>query len=430
MRLAELCPVPLPEDPSLPEEIFLGPGAGDTLTEVVKRYLGAKILLVADPDTRKAGETALETLRNQAFQIHELLLPKQPHADDAAIESILSEATGITGMLAVGSGTINDLVKSAATRCGVEYVVLGTAASMNGYASGIAAITSKGVKITLPARPPRAIVLDEAILMAAPLEMSQAGLGDLLSKPVSMADWWLGHRLEGSSYSDLPGKIVGEAVRTATANASGIPSRDPVAYQALARAVVLSGVSMVVAGSSSPASGGEHLMSHLWDMEAHLAGKPLRLHGAQVGVATLISAALYQRLLAESHPPIPIPPTWEEEQDRIQKVHGSLAEAVLDQARQKHSKRQDRLEILKADWAGIREDLRALGIPTSDQLRKPLVAAGAPRTLKDLGLSIEDALRALRIARDIRSRYTVLDLAYELGVFPDAIKEVLCGAGV
>lgn len=431
MLLQDLCATPIPPGFSLPEEVWIHPGAGDRLGEVAARYLKPPLLVLSDENTRKAALGPMEKF-SRAFsgQWREMVLSGHAHTDDPTIAEVMTEGGGIGGILAVGSGTINDIAKAAATRLGVPYLALGTAASMNGYASGIVAVTSNGLKTTLAATPPRAILLDTEILCAAPLELTQAGLGDLLSKPVSLADWWLSHQVEGAAYSELPGRIVSEAIDSILAEAAGIPARSPSALETLARAVVLSGVSMVVAGSSSPASGGEHLISHLWDMRALAAGRPLRLHGAQVGVATLITSALYQRVLSIRSPEFVPPRLWEAEAERIGAEHGPLAATVLPEAEKKHRLAAKRLEFLRGEWAGIRERLVSFGIPSPDRLRKPLLEAGAPHTLAELGVSREEARQTLLNARDIRSRYTVLDLAYELGVLPYSAEEVLGESGV
>ncbi len=309
-------------------------------------------------------------------------------------------------------------------------MVFGTAASMNGYASGIAAILSGGLKTTVASRPARAVVLDTGILAAAPAELTRAGLGDLISKPVSDSDWWLGDQLEGGGYSELPSRIVDAAVRAATAAAPGLAARDPRAHAALGEALVLSGVAMVAAGSSSPASGGEHLLSHLWDMENLAEGRETRLHGAQVGVATCISAALYQRILAAA-PRFTEPPPWAEEERRIRaEHHPTLVEAILPQAARKHARAAARVAALRDRWSELRDGLLARGLPTPADVRAPLVACGAPNTLAALGVERPDASRVLRLARDIRDRLTVLDLAFELGVLPGGVDDVLGDAGV
>lgn len=425
MKLTALCPVPLPADAVdiLPAEVHIGRGARRMLPELLARHAGAKPLTVFDPDTR----AAVAPLDPPAGALD---LGPHPHADDATVERVRAARAGETGYLAVGSGTINDLCKRAAALDGVPYVALGTAASMNGYASGIAAILSDGLKTTVTAAPARAIVLDTDVLAHAPPALAQAGLGDLLSKPVSDSDWWLADRLEGTGYSTLPGAVVDHAVAEAAKAAAGLAARDPEAHGALGVALVLSGVAMVVAGSSAPASGGEHLLSHLWDMEAHVAGRETRLHGAQVGVTTLISAALYQRLARLTRPRFTAPPPWPEEQARIRADFGPLADAVLPQAKRKHARAAERLDLLRDRWPEIRDALAARAIPTPAALRAPLRAAGAPNTLADLGEPRANAARVFRLARDIRDRITVLDVAFELGVLPGAIDAVLDDAGV
>jgi len=430
MELREYCPIELPEGLDLPGDVVLGARAGSAVAELIGTHVGDRALWIADPATWEAV-ASLDVTRS-VDDDDLALLALDAHADDANVARVLREATrrDATGLVAVGSGTVNDVAKLAATRAGVPYLVVGTAASMNGYASGIAAILSDGLKTTVAARPPRAIVLDSGILAAAPPALGQAGLGDLISKPVSTADWWLGHRLDGDSFDELPGRIVESAVAAAAAAASGIPRRDPQAFETLARALVLSGVSMVVAGKSSPASGGEHLISHLWDMEALAEGRPLRLHGAQVGVATAITAALYDRLLAFDRPAFPPPPSWHDEARRIAREHRALARIVIAPAERKHARTFARRTALRGSWDRLRDELRALAIPRPSEILAVLAAAQAPASLAELGVSPDDARRALLSARDIRDRFTVLDLAFECGYFPAHVDEVLAAAGV
>ena len=435
MKLEELCPLPLPNTNavgSLPREVFIGPAVADTIAGIIRRHAGPSVLLVCDPDTRVAAEQRGVEIDKLAERVDVVKLGAHPHADDAHIALVAGKAREVApdGLVAVGSGTVNDIVKKAASELELPFVVVGTAASMNGYASGIAAILSRGLKTTVPAWPARAIALDTRILADAPPALAQAGLGDLLSKPVSDSDWWLGDQIEGGGYSDFPGALVEHAVREATAAAAGLPRGDNAAYEALARALVLSGVSMVVAGSSSPASGGEHLISHLWDMEALAAGRSTRLHGAQVGVATCITASLYQALIRLDSPALTTPPPWSIETDRIRSDHGRLASALIGPAESKHARAEARVARLRDHWPEYRDHLSAARLPTPAQVRAPLQAAGAPHTLDALGISRADAARALRLARDIRDRVTVLDVAFELGLLPGAVDEILDAAGV
>ena len=434
MKLAELGSEPIPSGLDLSEEVLIGADLCGELPRLASEHAGPKPLWLADPRTWGAlcaADPHRDSGRPEAGpELH--LLCEDPHADTERVGQACAivEGGGFSGIIAVGAGTVNDIAKMASTLSGVPYLVFATAASMNGYASGIAAILVDGLKTTLEARPPRAIVLDSAVLAAAPPQLAAAGLGDLLSKPVSSADWCLGNRLEGSGFDALPGLIVDEAVALAARHARGLPAGEAAAHEALARALVLSGVSMVVAGSSSAASGGEHLLSHLWDMEALISGRNLRLHGAQVGVATCLSAALYHLLIGLESPDFPKTPDWARTSERIRIAHGELADVVLPQAEKKFAGFAQRSSLLRDEWPEIRAELATLGIPSADELRAILQAAKAPASLEELGIERDEAFDSLSRARDIRDRYTVLDLAFELGFFPAGIRQVLASSGV
>lgn len=430
MKLQDLCPEPLPQDVDLPIDIYIEAGAIQALPDVIQTHLGKRVFAIADPDTWNAANKNADVKHLIPDQLFIHSLPPHPKGKMELLDELAGEIKDVDGLLAIGSGTINDLVKSLSHRFDKPSVVLGTAASMNGYASSIAALMDNGLKVTVPATPPRAIILDLDIIKDAPLEMNQAGLADLLSKPVSGADWWVASRLGESEFNPLPGRIVDHAVRQAVKYAEGIPSGDAGALQALAEACVLSGVSMAVAGDSSPASGGEHLISHLWDMERLQQNLPMNLHGAQVGLTVCLSTAIYHALMQYERPAFPTPPSWQQEAARIPNNHGALTESVLPQAKQKHDGVMARRERLANLWPQIRQELIEMNIPTPQEIHNILGVAQAPDTLAALSLSAEDALRGLRISRDIRSRYTVLDLAFELGLFPDAIPDILAASGV
>ncbi len=434
MKLSSLCIDPLPDIPDLTEEVYIGIGAEFFLPGEMHRRLGEKAMCIADPDTWNAYSSSdPRLLSRERVSLH--LLPRHPQADSQTVRQLVEKAEGSTGLLAIGSGTINDLVKMAAYLLDIPYIVIATAASMNGYASGIAAILENGLKTTQIARPPRVIFLNTHILKIAPFKLTQAGLGDLISKPVSNADYWLCDQMENSGYSELPGKIVDRAMREALENLAGLTDKNDsedsyASFRLLSRALTLSGISMFVAGSSSPASGGEHLISHLWDMEAHTAQKETNLHGTQVGIATCITSALYHQLLRIEQPNFKNPEPWETEEKRIRQEFGPLSDTVLAQAKKKHEKAAMRVELLKKKWGKIREKLLAMNILSPQTLRSYLLSISAPATIEELGYDREYAHRTIRLAKDIRDRYTVLDLAFETGFFPDAIESVLDESGV
>jgi glycerol-1-phosphate dehydrogenase [NAD(P)+] len=207
----------------------------------------------------------------------------------------------------------------------------------------------------------------------------------------------------------------------------------------LLQALLLSGISMVLAGSSAPASGAEHLFSHMLDMRRHVAGEPTGLHGAQVGVGTLITAALYEALLAypvaERVDPEAVAaahPSWAAEEARIRRVHGALAEGILPHARKKWRPAAERRALVadvRGRWEELRAELSAIVRPLA-VLRGALEAAGAPVTAGALRVSRDEIRELFMTARDMRARYTVLDLAWDLGLLDTLREPVLAASGV
>jgi len=405
------------------------------------RYLppGA-ILCIADANTwAAAGKTAVALLRDAGRPVSVYLADQdsQPvHADDKAVAALAAAigSGGTSGLLAVGSGTINDIAKTAATVTGCPQITVATAASMNGFPSAIAALTVNGVKITEPCRPPVAVIADPQVLATAPAAMTGAGFGDLLSKNASTADWLLAHHLLDEYYCGFSATIAEEAVARCIACAPQISQNSPQGLTVLAEALLRSGISMVLAGSSAPASGGEHLISHLWDMTAHWTGRTPALHGQQTGVATLITLKLYEKLLALDDAHIrrlclaePKVEEWAPFEEKLSLAFGDIAAAVLPFARQKYLDARalkERRRLILDRWPAIRRAVAGVVIPAATS-RSHLQAAGAIFRAADLSLSEQEIGFAYRYGRWIRNRYTVLDLAAQLGQLAAWEAEVL-----
>ncbi len=189
-------------------------------------------------------------------------------------------------LVAVGSGVITDIVRYAAHLSDVEFVSVPTAASMDGYASSVAALEIEGVKVTKPARAPVAILADPHVSAAAPAELTRAGLGDLLAKATARVDWLAAHLLYGESYSAAAAERVLAPLSFAAANFEAVLGGGVDAVAQLLGGLIESGVVMAIVGNSRPASGCEHHASHFWDLLAARGVQPHRSHGLQVGHAT------------------------------------------------------------------------------------------------------------------------------------------------
>lgn len=426
--------------------IAVEPGILERIAAVAAPYLGpppARLGVVYDDNTLvAAGDTVLRALAQAGRDCARLHLEVKPGheivvCDDATLDEVtaaLAEAK-VGAAVAVGSGTINDLTKMSAHRLGIPYVSVPTAPSNNGYTSAIAAILSDGVKTTQPCTPVSAVFADPGVLREAPYRMIASGIGDLYSKPVSNADWRLSARLRDSFYSPLVMELVEAGNDLLEGVAGKLPERDLDAVTQLTRAIMLSGLAMQAAGSSGPASGGEHLISHYLDMTAERDGEPHDFHGCQVAVGTVVTATLYARLRTLDPASIDVQSAvdrllpWEEYAEILDGRFGTLAESISDHARGAYPTRAelaDRLRRLVEEWDQIMpwvfETLRS-----PEDLAAELDSAQCPIRFEQIGVSHTRALRCVRHCKDIRNRYTILHLLWELGLLDDLGGEVIDG---
>ncbi len=345
------------------QAIRVGSGVIQELPGILRDLGASHIFLVADNYTYEAAGRQVEQLLDQAglayhkrvFQTETPLVP-----NEYALGSVLAAMTSQDDMLlAVGSGTLNDVTKYVSARTGVPYVIAATAPSMDGYASTVAPTILDGFKTTLPAVYPAAIVADVDILKDAPMPMLTAGFGDIIGKFTSLADWRLSHQLNGEYYCPEVAGVIEAAVETCAANAKALAQREPQAIQAVTEALILSGLAMGMVGVSRPASGAEHQMAHYWEMDALRRGEEHPLHGNAVGVGTVLAASLYE-MAAEYLP-------------------------------------------------------QGFAAPDKGQILACLQAAGSCADPKELGIRRELCLESLLHAMELRDRFTVQKLLEQKG---------------
>jgi glycerol-1-phosphate dehydrogenase [NAD(P)+] len=388
--------------------------AGDEADLVRPLGLGPAFAVVSDTVTHGVLGARVERALASLGPVTSVVLPGQPHADEATAALVGREAARADALVSVGSGTVTDLTKYAAARAGKPCVAFGTAPSMNGYTSPSAAITVDGLKKSLPAVAPVGVFLDLGVLAAAPARLIRAGLGDSLCRPTAQADWLLAHLVRGEPYRDAPFALLAPDEPALLAESDALVRGDRAAVGRLARTLVLSGFGMAICGGSYPASQGEHLISHYADMLAD-PGWRATFHGEQVGVATLAMAALQEAMLAG--PPPRMGPTRADEAALCRHFGPTLGPACW------HELARKRLDAaaadlvkqrLAAEWDRIRSRLAPV-TRSAAELGAALARAGAPRTAADLGWPRAFFRDAVLHAREIRSRYTFLDLAADAG---------------
>jgi glycerol-1-phosphate dehydrogenase [NAD(P)+] len=375
--------------------------------------LGRRLAVVSDPLTHAVLGDRVERALAAVAQVIPVRLPDRPHADDATVARLRTATTDVDALIAVGSGTINDLCKYAAFREGKPYAVFGTAPSMNGYTSANAAVTVGGLKKSLPAQTPVGVFLDLAVLAAAPARMIRSGLGDSLCRSTAQADWLLSHLLRGTPYREAPFALLAGDETALFENADALMAGDLEAMRRLARTLVLSGLGMCLCNGSYPASQGEHLISHYIEM---MGGPdlPESFHGEQIGVATLTMSRLQDRLL--DGPPV-VQPTQVDAADIAAHFGPEAGAACLREFSAKALSRAD-ADVLNAalaeKWTAIRERIAGVRRRT-DMLERTLRLAAAPTRPAELRLSTAFYRTAVIRARQIRNRYTFLDLAGDAG---------------
>jgi glycerol-1-phosphate dehydrogenase [NAD(P)+] len=412
-------------------EVVVADDAIERLGAFAERRGWGSALLVSDANTEAAaGGRVTDALQDAGVHPAWLRFERaELHPDEAAVEVARERvrADRPDGLVAVGSGTLTDIARYAAHAEGRAFVSVATAASMDGYASSVAAMEFGGVKVTFPAVAPEAIFADTAVLAAAPPELTRAGLGDLLGKASARTDWLAAHLLYGEPFDAAADARVLEPLRDAVAAAEAILAGVPDAVEGLLHGLIESGIAMAAVGSSRPASGCEHHASHFWDLLAARGDRPHFSHGLQVGYATQFTMKL-QRFafaggVATLRDPTP-PPTqldrdarrWLGDAPAIAEAMGAKARFVADHA---------------GAWPGALPTAElAAALALFDDVAAALDAAGLPARPGVIpGVDAETLRAAFRHARHLRARYTTLDFLAGQGMLEAALDHVLPEAG-
>lgn len=398
----------------------------DTARVFLEQFPGKRAVVVADEHTMTlAGRAVGEALAAAGIRCREPFIYTDPalYAEFRFVEQLeaalrLHDAIPV----AVGSGTINDLVKLAAHRAGREaYLCVATAASMDGYTAFGASITFKGAKQTFNCPAPRAVVADIDVIAAAPEWMTASGYADLSAKVTAGADWILADALGAEPIDPRAWAIVQGGLRDSLAEPAGCRAGKVDAIAPLVEGLMLGGFAMQWSKTSRPASGAEHQFSHLWDMEHHTHEGEAPSHGFKVGIATLAITRFYEQLLAHDFSKLDVeaciaawPTTDTIEPQAKRKFAGTdFIETAITETRVKHvapTILRQQLEQLKATWPEVRARLQAQLLPSAE-MRRRLEAVGAPTEPEQIGITRARLRDSFSRAYHIRRRFTVLDVA-------------------
>ena len=332
---------------------------------------GKRVAILYDVNTAPYAEEIREMLKGAGCLIanvpyfDEQLLPTEDKCAKAQMAANAAEY-----VLAVGSGTLNDMAKSVATRAGIPSGVLPTAASMDGYCSAGAALMREGFKVTDTVNPPAHVLVDADVIRTAPRIMTAAGFGDIVGKYTCLADWQLSHIINGEPIHKEAFAMMEQAREACMGAYEGLVRNESEAIEKLTSALLKAGLSMAMCGNSRPASGSEHHQAHFLEMDFARRGLPIPAHGVKVGLGTMISLELYHYLSMAKVPCRAYQKVW------------ALADTL----------------------------------PSPDDVRRLLAGVGCPVRFRDIGVTRDQMRQMLAGAHTVRDRYTVLTLYAELGL--------------
>jgi glycerol-1-phosphate dehydrogenase [NAD(P)+] len=379
---------------------------------------GKSLLLICDEHTNEVAGKELETQLKSAYKVEKLILQthgySKVYAEEYYFPEIRTKSADKDFIVTVGTGSCTDLGKYVGNETNKPVIAFPTAPSMNAYTSGVAAYLANGIKMTTPVKPCTGVLIDTKINSQAPMILIQSGFADSMAKAYANIDWRINAILTGEHYCTLPLKITTNAEKSYKQYGDKIQARDEATIASLMEGLTMGGFSMVLAGKSAPASGGEHLISHSLDMHAHRNHREVySYHGLQVGVGVLMSALIFERLQKVEKPvrrsidyDSTIQGLFKDESTKFQKA---FAQKKVD-----IDKFLNHWEELKPVFAMPPSYQETLGY---------LKKTGCPTRFSEIDVNEELISFVIRSARYIRNRITLLDIADELGVLEETFQD-------
>ncbi|MBT2657187.1 sn-glycerol-1-phosphate dehydrogenase [Bacillus sp. ISL-18] len=377
------------------ETILVGNNVlGDAAAYLEKKSFKKAIIIADDQTFRAAGKELTKHLFTTKVGYSTCLLQPDENNDVVADEKSLVQALLETSqdtdvIIAVGSGTIHDIARFTSTKMKIPFISVPTAPSVDGFTSMGAPLIVRGRKKTFQMKAPIAVFADLIVLKNAPKKMIAAGFGNMLAKYTSLADWQFGHLVYGEPYCPLVATITREALNLCVEKADKIAASDEEGIRFLIEALIQSGLAMLLFGQSHPASGGEHHLSHYWEMEFLRQNRPQVLHGVKVGVAVALLAEVYEREF------IPFLYILRKLDDTIKTIEDySIVRNI-----------KENIEEIKAAYAAI---------PKASQLRELIEKVEGEILPSQLGIDGNFVMRSLTEAHHLRDRFTALKFLNEV----------------
>lgn len=418
------------------EGCTVGAGVLTSLVDYVEKYGFKKVYVACDEITYGiAGEKVMNILHdaNIDAKAHVFTGGRFIPNEESLGKLMIDAPRDLDLVVAVGTGSINDMCRFFSYQMNAPYAIVATAAPMDGFASSGAALMVDNIKQTIPAQTPLFIIGDTDILCGAPVRMISAGLGDLLGKFTCLNDWRISKIVNDEYYCDTVVNLVKDCIENVLKNADKAASRDPKVIGDIMEGLVLTGVAMSFVGNSRPAAGCEHHLNHYWEAIEIQNGQIPVLHGIEVGLAEVVILKMTE-FLRESRPDFDAArekakqydqAAWEE---KMKEVYGTASDAIIELEHE--SKKNDpegrlkRIDKIEENWDEIVKLMNDY-MPSAERMIEILKSLDAPYFPSQVGFSDEMLYNALVYGKENRARYTLLAMMGDLGVLEDLAKKVV-----
>lgn len=419
------------------KELVIEKNAIDHLPALVKKY-GTHPFVLCDRDTYEAAGRRVEAVLTEngiPFSLH-IVERKHPAPDERVVgEAFMWIDHTCDLLIAVGGGVINDTGKIVAEAYRIPDIIVGTAPSMDGFASATSSMERCGLKVSLNSKCPEVVVGDTTVLAKAPKKLIASGIGDMLAKYVSIVEWKIGHLVLDEYYCPFVSGLVMQSLDECVKNGEAALAGDEDACEKVMRGLVLSGLGMNYTGISRPASGTEHYVSHFLDMRSLEFGTFADLHGVQCALGTLMVIRGYERLAEliksgslDREAAIAKVESFDREDwfEFLRKLFGRCADSMI--ATELNDKKYDpelhkpRLDHIIAHKDELLEIISEL--PSSKDIESLMKRIGLPTNAAEFGASRDELRSAFMTAKDIRNKYGLGRLSWDMGLFDEVTNAV------
>lgn len=391
--------------------VYIENNATKCLKDICKKY--NNILLVADENTyTAAGEKTVcailgKNITEVIFSGKEILVP-----NEEAIETVTQNLKNTDLIIGIGSGVIQDLCKYVSFQNKIPYVIVATAPSMDGYASNGAAMITGGMKVTYPAGLPLAIIADTEVLKNAPIDMIKAGYGDIIGKFSALNDWKLSHLINNEYFCEYIYNLTYNQIERTLKLANGILKRNEESIKTLMEALVIIGILMSFATSSRPASGSEHHLSHFFEITGIVHNTPYFPHGIDVAYSTVVTAEIREKIIKTKFPQKIYRQNETEYTEKMNSIYKQVANGCIELQEKIGNYKKNRLPFYLEKENEIKAILSEM--PKASEIKDMLSLAELDINEFYSLYSKEKIENAVSYAKDLKDRYTVLWVNYDL----------------